>query len=293
MNNNNCVNEISIETTTLAEDIVADILNDLFPGGVCMEENEDTCILKAYTSKSEKEIKKDLDSSLDLLRKNSEFNVGSLLYKINTVNPDLWFDEWKKGYDIIKEGNIVIVPAWMEYDKKDNEKVIKIDPNKSFGSGQHESTKMCLSLIQGLDLKDKKIVDIGTGSGILALASAACGAKDIEAYDIDDTAINAAKENVKINGFSKYITVDNSNILDSVTGKFDIVLANITSEVLKALAKDLKRYLNKNGIIIISGILTSLESEVIDVYKNLGFKIIQRLNLGEWVAFELSLDYGN
>ncbi len=293
MNNNNLINEISIETTCLAEELVADILNDLFPGGVCVEENDNLCVLKAYTSKSEKEIKEVLNDSLNILKKNSIFDVGSLLYRINSVNPDLWFDEWKKGYDIIREGDIVIVPAWQDYEKKDNEKVVKIDPNKSFGSGQHESTKMCLSLIRSLDLKNKKIVDIGTGSGILALASAALGAKDIEAYDIDEIAINAARENVKINEFSKYITVDNSNILENVTGKFDIVLANITSEVLKALAKDLKRYLNKNGIIIISGILTSLENEVIDVYKSLGFKIIQRLNLGEWVAFELSLDYGN
>ncbi len=293
MNNNNLINEISIETTCLAEELVADILNDLFPGGVCVEENDNLCVLKAYTSKSEKEIKEVLNGSLNILKKNSIFDVGSLLYRINSVNPDLWFDEWKKGYDIIREGDIVIVPAWQDYEKKDNEKVVKIDPNKSFGSGQHESTKMCLSLIRSLDLKNKKIVDIGTGSGILALASAALGAKDIEAYDIDEIAINAARENVKINEFSKYITVDNSNILENVTGKFDIVLANITSEVLKALAKDLKRYLNKNGIIIISGILTSLENEVIDVYKSLGFKIIQRLNLGEWVAFELSLDYGN
>ena len=307
------IKEITIDTTTEGSELVADILYDVSSQGVGIYDTKDivdfvkddktlydisteellknkVVKVKAYCEiKDEKQVLNLVRERLDNLKRNSPFNLGSLEVIVDEVDPDIWWENWKKTYKPIKAGKVVIVPNWINYEKQDNEVIIKMDPGMAFGSGQHESTRMCLSFLEELDLKDKKIVDVGTGSGILALAAVALGATNVEAYDIDDVAVDAARNNAKYNNFDKYIKIDNSNLLAKVENKFDIVLANITSEVLKMLAKDLRRYVNQNGIIIISGILTSLEDEVITVFKSLGFKVIERKNLGEWVAFKLSL----
>ncbi len=307
------IKEITIDTTTEGSELVADILYDVSSQGVGIYDTKDivdfvkddktlydisteellknkVVKVKAYCEiKDEKRVLNLVRERLDNLKSNSPFNLGSLEVIVDEVDPDIWWENWKKTYKPIKAGKVVIVPNWINYEKQDDEVIIKMDPGMAFGSGQHESTRMCLSFLEELDLKDKKIVDVGTGSGILALAAVALGATNVEAYDIDDVAVDAARNNAKYNNFDKYIKIDNSNLLAKVENKFDIVLANITSEVLKMLAKDLRRYVNQNGIIIISGILTSLEDEVITVFKSLGFKVIERKNLGEWVAFKLSL----
>jgi len=307
------IKEITIDTTTEGSELVADILYDVSSQGVGIYDTKDivdfvkddktlydisteellknkVVKVKAYCEiKDEKQVLNLVRERLDNLKRNSPFNLGSLEVIVDEVDPDIWWENWKKTYKPIKAGKVVIVPNWINYEKQDDEVIIKMDPGMAFGSGQHESTRMCLSFLEELDLKDKKIVDVGTGSGILALAAVALGATNVEAYDIDDVAVDAARNNAKYNNFDKYIKIDNSNLLAKVENKFDIVLANITSEVLKMLAKDLRRYVNQNGIIIISGILTSLEDEVITVFKSLGFKVIERKNLGEWVAFKLSL----
>ena len=307
------IKEITIDTTTEGSELVADILYDVSSQGVGIYDTKDivdfvkddktlydisteellknkVVKVKAYCEiKDEKQVLNLVRERLDNLKRNSPFNLGSLEVIVDEVDPDIWWENWKKTYKPIKAGKVVIVPNWINYEKQDDEVIIKMDPGMAFGSGQHESTRMCLSFLEELDLKEKKIVDVGTGSGILALAAVALGATNVEAYDIDDVAVDAARNNAKYNNFDKYIKIDNSNLLAKVENKFDIVLANITSEVLKMLAKDLRRYVNQNGIIIISGILTSLEDEVITVFKSLGFKVIERKNLGEWVAFKLSL----
>ncbi len=307
------IKEITIDTTTEGSELVADILYDVSSQGVGIYDTKDivdfvkddktlydisteellknkVVKVKAYCEiKDEKQVLNLVRERLDNLKRNSPFNLGSLEVIVDEVDPDIWWENWKKTYKPIKAGKVVIVPNWINYEKQEDEVIIKMDPGMAFGSGQHESTRMCLSFLEELNLKDKKIVDVGTGSGILALAAVALGATNVEAYDIDDVAVDAARNNAKYNNFDKYIKIDNSNLLAKVENIFDIVLANITSEVLKMLAKDLRRYVNQNGIIIISGILTSLEDEVITVFKSLGFKVIERKNLGEWVAFKLSL----
>ncbi len=158
----------------------------------------------------------------------------------------------------------------------------------AFGTGEHESTKMCLQLLQALGVEGKSVIDIGTGSGILALASAKLGAKFVEAYDIDDNAVKSAKDNASLNGFSDKLKIDNANLLDKTTGKFDIVLANITADVLITLSATLGDYLKTGGIVIISGIILKRENDVKSAFINEGYEIIERVNMGEWVAFKLS-----
>ena len=311
------IKRLTISTTHEASELVADIIQDYSNQGVCIYDKEDLLnliqtyqfwdyinqeelekneIVKVEGYFAESEIDNALvqiNQRIDLLKKQSVFNLGSLEMTIDEVENDDWFNNWKKSYKPIHAGKLVIVPSWIKYEKQENEVVISMDPGMAFGSGEHETTRMCLELMEDVGMINKKVIDVGTGSGILALSAAALGSKDVEAYDIDDVAVKAAKENVKINHFEDIIKVANSNLLKNAKNNYDVVLANITADVLQILAKDLKTYVNKDGIVIISGILNIYEDAVKQCYLSHGYKILQRMNKGEWVAFKLSYSDGN
>lgn len=311
------IKRLTISTTHEASELVADIIQDYSNQGVCIYDKEDLInliqtyqfwdyinqeelekneIVKVEGYFAESEIENALvqiNQRIDLLKKQSVFNLGSLEMAIDEVENDDWFNNWKKSYKPIHAGKLVIVPSWIKYEKQENEVVISMDPGMAFGSGEHETTRMCLELMEDVGMINKKVIDVGTGSGILALSAAALGSKDVEAYDIDDVAVKAAKENVKINHFEDIIKVANSNLLKNAKNNYDVVLANITADVLQILAKDLKTYVNKDGIVIISGILNIYEDAVKQCYLSHGYKILQRMNKGEWVAFKLSYSDGN
>lgn len=311
------IKRLTISTTHEASELVADIIQDYSNQGVCIYDKEDLInliqtyqfwdyinqeelekneIVKVEGYFAESEIENALvqiNQRIDLLKKQSVFNLGSLEMAIDEVENDDWFNNWKKSYKPIHAGKLVIVPSWIKYEKQENEVVISMDPGMAFGSGEHETTRMCLELMEDVGMINKKVIDVGTGSGILALSAAALGSKDVEAYDIDDVAVKAAKENVKINHFEDIIKVANSNLLKNAKNNYDVVLANITADVLQILAKDLKTYVNKDGIVIISGILNIYEDAVKQCYLSHGYRILQRMNKGEWVAFKLSYSDGN
>lgn len=311
------IKRLTISTTHEASELVADIIQDYSNQGVCIYDKEDLLnliqtyqfwdyinqeelekneIVKVEGYFAESEIDNALvqiNQRIDLLKKQSVFNLGSLEMAIDEVENDDWFNNWKKSYKPIHAGKLVIVPSWIKYEKQENEVVISMDPGMAFGSGEHETTRMCLELMEDVGMINKKVIDVGTGSGILALSAAALGSKDVEAYDIDDVAVKAAKENVKINHFEDIIKVANSNLLKNAKNNYDVVLANITADVLQILAKDLKTYVNKDGIVIISGILNIYEDAVKQCYLSHGYRILQRMNKGEWVAFKLSYSDGN
>ncbi|MCR4874431.1 MAG: 50S ribosomal protein L11 methyltransferase [Clostridia bacterium] len=302
--------QLTINTTHEASELVADILYNISNQGVNIYDKEDLIELissqdfwdyvdkeelekseivqvKAYFNPDEVASKmQDVEKALEELKKNSCFPLGSLEMILDDVDSDLWWENWKKTYKPIDAGKIMIVPNWIN-ETFDNKIVIKMDPGMAFGSGEHASTRMCLTFLQETDLSSKSLVDVGCGSGILAISAKALGAKDVEAYDIDDVAVSAAKKNACLNGF-KDIKVENSNLLDKSDKTYDVVVANITSEVLKMLAKDLEKYVKIDGVVIISGILTSLEDDVLQAFTKLGFRVLERKCEGEWVAFKLS-----
>jgi len=302
--------QITIRTTHDASELVADILYNVTDQGVNIYDKQDLLDLiskddfwdyvddeafnmtdyvqiKGYVTIKDCEAKlKELNLALEELKKNSCVELGSLEIVVEDYDETKWRDEWKKTYKPIEVGNLLIVPNWIKVNKTDKT-IVYMDPGLAFGSGQHESTRMCLEFMQDLDLNGKAVCDVGCGSGILAISAKALGADRVEAYDIDDNAISAATGNSKLNNFD--IKVGHSNLLQNVEGEFDIVFANITSEVLKMLSKDLYAYVKKNGIVIISGILNILEDEVISAFLKVGFKVIDKKTKGEWVAFKLGI----
>lgn len=304
--------ELTVDTTSEASELVADILTDLGSNGIGIYDNRDLLGLtesgvvwdyveehlikddgkaqvKGYFPlEGYEEVKKELDERLDFLKKNCPFDYGSLALSETLVNDDDWLNNWKQYYKPIHAGRVTVVPEWIDYKPREGEYIVKIDPGMAFGTGEHESTKMCLMLLQEMGAKGKSVIDVGTGSGILALAAARLGADKVEAYDIDDNAVKAARENSALNGFENKIYVANANLLDKTTGKFDIVLANITADVLVTLSQSLGDYMKEGGVVIISGIILKRENEVAQAFEKASFKIEKRMNMGEWVAFKLT-----
>ena len=217
--------------------------------------------------------------------KNQGFDIS-----ITKLKAEDWENGWKqyyKTFNITK--NLVIVPAWEDYDKKEDEKVIILDSGMAFGTGTHETTKMCVSMIEETVTESTgKILDIGTGSGILSIAASIFGAKDITAIDIDPLAVKIAKENVMLNGKSDIIDVSEGDLLKTISGKYDLIIANIVADIIKELIPHIKNYLNENGKFIISGIIKEREEEVRLFALENGFNIEKLDSSGGWSAMLLS-----
>ena len=304
--------EVTVDTTSEASELVAEILTeggrngigiydkddlaDLADSGIVWDYMEEHLIakdvkvqVKGYFEEENFPItQKDIEERLQFLKENCPFDYGTLSLTVGVVDDCDWIESWKQYYKPIKAGRVTIVPEWIEYVPQDGEYIVKIDPGMAFGTGEHESTKMCLDLLQSLGMEGKSVIDVGTGSGILALAAAKLGAEHVEAYDIDDNAVKSAKENCALNNLDDKIIVANANLLDKTAGKFDVVLANITADVLITLARSLGNYMKKDGIVIISGIILKREDDVKNAFEEAGFSVFERINKGEWVAFGLT-----
>lgn len=223
----------------------------------------------------------------DILNKGKEEGFDITVTRLKAED---WENGWKKYYSTFNiTDDLVVVPAWEDYDKKENEKVIVLDSGMAFGTGTHETTKMCVSFIKDIVTKDtKKVLDIGTGSGILSIAASLYGAEDITAIDIDELAVKIAKENVMINDKSDVIKVSQGDLLKNITGKYDLIIANIVADIIKELIPHIKNYLNENGKFIVSGIIKEREQEVLDFAKENNFNIEKVDSQGGWSAFVLS-----
>ena len=197
-----------------------------------------------------------------------------------------WAESWKQYYKPVKLGRVTIVPAWEEYSPEKEEIIIKMDPGMAFGTGTHETTRLVIRLMQNENLKDKKVLDMGTGSGILSMCAAELGAKSCNAYDIDPVAVKVAKENVKDGGYEN-ITVGVSDLLAGVDlseGKYDVCLANIVADIILRMLPDLDRYVKKDGKVILSGIISPRAEEIRDAVKKYGYRIVSEESENDWLA---------
>lgn len=252
-------------------------------------ENIDTTatLVKGYldTSNGDKIaslIEKDLLEMKNL--SNGQLNFGSLEIVKRQVDGDDWIEIWRKHYRPMDKGKVVICPEWIDYENKENKIVVKIDSNMAFGTGEHETTTMCIEFLSQIISSSEIVLDIGTGSGILGITAIKLGAKKAVMTDIDQVAVLTAKRNAKLNGVQDncYITLD--NLLDKDSTIADVIVANITADVLVVLSSDILRHVKPNTTLIMSGILKEKAELVIETYKNLGFIMQGSKNMGEWVA---------
>ena len=215
--------------------------------------------------------------------KNMGIDIGEGTVEYIKVNEEDWANNWKKYYKPTKIGeNIVVKPIWEEYEAN-GEMVIELDPGMAFGTGTHETTRLCVEALEENVKEDTTVFDIGTGSGILAIAAAKLGAKKVIGVDLDPVAVDSAKENVSFNDLNN-IEILYGNLMDVVTGKADLVVANIIAEIIVVLAEDVKNFLVPGGLFITSGIIRERRDLVETKLKEKGFKIKEVKEQGEWLC---------
>ncbi|HWI55368.1 MAG TPA: 50S ribosomal protein L11 methyltransferase [Desulfobacteria bacterium] len=301
--------EVSVKTDEKSADAVAEILVECGAGGVVIEDPQmirariAENIWDAYAFPEELlkrdyiriaayfPVDTDTDERLARLRKNlqdicaQDFPDSPMEITLSEVREEDWANSWKAYYKPVRVGNrIVIKPTWEEYVSREGDIVIELDPGMAFGTGTHPTTVMCLRALEGLINGGETVFDIGTGSGILAIAAAKLGASTVKAVDIDIVAVNSALANVELNGVDDCVEVLAGNLLDKVSGQADLVIANIVADVIKLVCPDAVKAVRSGGKFVASGIIAHREQDVIETIKEAGLVIKEVFREGEWLS---------
>ncbi len=226
-----------------------------------------------------------IDQLLENVKKNHPEEIQYHLDK--SIEDKDWSEEWKKGYKPFKiGGSLVIKPTWENYNNQEGDIVLEIDPGMAFGTGTHETTSLTLIELENLNLKGKKVLDVGGGSGILSIAALLYGAKSAHAVDIDPLAVKASKENAIINKVEENFTAEVMDILSEkrTSEQYDIVVSNTLYFVLVSLIPKLGDYLKKNGMFVCSGVLKKQEEDMKLCLANYGYETVRVREDGEWIS---------
>ncbi len=301
--------EIRIKTTEEAYDAITEMLTSIGAGGVAIEDPndiirelskpdsldyaddeflsglEETVTIKAYFSE-ERNISELTSLIEEKLKFISQFlDVGEGFVGTSRVDDEDWSTSWKKYYKPLNlTDKLVIKPSWENYESKNNEIIVEMDPGMAFGTGTHETTKMCSVLLEKYIKSGDAVIDLGCGTGILSIIAAKLGAKAVTAVDIDEVAVRVARENCEINNVDDTVEAFRGVIDDLKNQKADIIVANIIANVIIDISSKVSSYLKKDGLFITSGIIKERSQEVLETYTKLGFKCEQLEELGEWVA---------
>ncbi|HBF0310303.1 50S ribosomal protein L11 methyltransferase [Clostridioides difficile] len=303
--------EVTIKTTTEAVEPITNILYEQGAGGAVIEDpkdflfqkkneldwdyveeevfkknEEDDVLIKTYVSE-EKNVMEfvEIIKQKVLGLKDFGIDIGEGSVSLDQVNEADWANAWKAYYKPTKVGQRVVVkPTWEDYVMQDGDLIIELDPGMAFGTGTHETTSMCIRELEKYVNKDSKVFDIGCGSGILAIAAAKLGAKEVVAVDLDEVAVKVAKENVLENKVEKSVSVMHGNLTDVIKDKADVIVANIIADIIKILAKDVQNFMKEDAIFISSGIILDKVEEVKESLIENGFEIVEVQKLGEWSA---------
>ncbi len=206
-----------------------------------------------------------------------------------TVDDTFWNENWKKYFKAFEVGKkLAVCPSWEKYENKENRKVISLDPGAAFGTGTHATTSLCLNVLEDTVTGESEILDIGTGSGILAIAGLLLGAKSAVGVDIDEQSVKTAKENAERNNVYENAEFLQGDLADKISGRYNIVCANIIADIIIRLFDNVKDFMTDDGILIVSGIIDLRADEVKNEALKHGFKIEKTLTKEEWYSFVLT-----
>lgn len=276
-------NGLQIEDYSDLEDRILDgVYGDLIDESV-LNADKTVCSVSAYVP---------ADSQVNDYKSlvQERFSAEGIEVKIELISlcEEDWADSWKQYYKPIKIGErLVVVPMWEKYEKEPNEVIVKMDPGMAFGTGTHETTRLCATLLEKYITKESKMLDVGCGSGILAICASKLGAKECYAYDIDPVAVKVARENVKDNDVTN-IECDVSDLLKGVSaGKYDVITANIVADIIIRLLPDISAFMHKDTTLVISGIIDERCEDVYDSINKNGFTIVDEIHENGWCAISL------
>ena len=308
--------EVSVNTHSESVEVVSSILIELGSKGVSIEDPQDyyqltdeqlewlkvqqkdlyetdTVIVKGYFQPSQWSK----DSDVLLHEKLEEIKVyglqtGPLSVQVKEVGEEDWANAWKQYYFPVRVTRfLTVVPSWVDYEKEqDDELLIELDPGLAFGTGTHPTTQLSLTALEQTIRGNESVLDVGTGSGVLSIASKLLGASKVTAFDIDEMATRVAKENIALNPTIGEIEVFENNLLVGVDQKSDLIVANILAEILLQMPEDAYRNLNDDGSLILSGIIESKANEVKEAYEKAGFTLVERMTMREWNCFIMKKD---
>ena len=248
-----------------------------------LEHKGAVAVVKAYFAEEDdiENILKYVNEKIEEL-KSIGLDLGEAKVESEKMYEEDWANNWKKYYKPTKVGDrIVVRPIWEEYKEENDELVLVLDPGMAFGTGTHETTRMCIQSLENYVKEDSVVFDVGCGSGILAIAAAKLGAKKAVGVDLDPVAVESAKENVGYNNLDN-IEVLYGNLVEVIDGKADIVVANIIAEVICILTEDVKRVLKDDGYFITSGIIHDRVDMVTKKLEETGFEVVEINKDGEW-----------
>ena len=302
--------EISIHTTNEAVEPISNILHEAGASGVVIEDPlelvkertdqfgeiyelnpedypDEGVIVKAYLT-----VNSFLNETIDEIKEainnliHYQIDIGKNNISICEVNEEDWATAWKKYYHPVKiSERFTIVPTWEEYvPVQSDELIIELDPGMAFGTGTHPTTVMCIQALERTVKQHDKIVDVGTGSGVLSIAAAMLGASQVNALDLDIVAVESARQNIILNKVADIVSVSQSNLLDGVESGADIVVANILAEVILRFTDDAAAVVKQGGFFIVSGIIQQKKQIVKEAMIEAGFTINELIEMEDWVA---------
>lgn len=288
--------ELQIKINPEMSEVISDILFDVFncEGVVMVEETykdlemvattEGT--LKAFIRGEKPDVEKILKEQKELLKSRglSDEELGSWEYTFEEKENQDWSKKWKEKWDVTHvTDKITIVPTWLDYTpKSEDEIIINLDPGCAFGTGTHQTTQLCMVALEKYFKKGQTMADIGMGSGILSILAKKLGASEVYGCDIDDTVIEVAKENAKLNHEECTFELGSA---DKINKKFDFVCANILHNVLFEIMGDLKNLMKDGSKMSLSGILLEKAPIVLEAIERENLKIIDEIHQDQWVSF--------
>ncbi|MCI6376891.1 MAG: 50S ribosomal protein L11 methyltransferase [Clostridiales bacterium] len=307
--------EAVVHTTTMGSDLISDELMGLGAAGTEIVDRADVpdphqagvywelydpkmlddmpkdVLVKAWFEQNEHthDVLQSVRLRLSGLKASADgIDLGTLAMDMKSVADEDWSENWKKYYKPFRIGSrLVVKPTWEPYAAKPGDLVIELDPGMAFGTGTHETTNMCMQLLEKHLQDGMRVMDVGTGSGILAIAAAKLGAKDVLAIDIDPDAVKVARENVALNAVDGHVRVVVGDLCKGETMPCELAVANIVADAICMLAGPLTRHLQRNGLLICSGIIREREQDVLLAAEKAGYAVYDRIEKGEWVALAL------
>ena len=208
------------------------------------------------------------------------------LFLVSEVEESDWATAWKKYYHPVNISRyLTVVPEWQDYTPNNpDEHIIYLDPGMAFGTGTHPTTRLTLQALEVTLRGGETVLDVGTGSGVLSIASKFLGAKDVYAYDLDEVAVNSAKENMALNPIATDVHVSANDLLNGVDKKADVIVANILADIIVLMLKDAHRCLKDDGTLIISGIIEDKVPMILEELEKESFVVDQLFKQKDWYA---------